>query len=134
MNEVYLNQDGIVHCKCALSLSVWPESSPYIRQQVLRSTYGIFKFSPTPTGLHVLDLEQHPQADHLLVTASNPPTTEHVPVNTVRDTYEGFTKQLIQQAQEARRLMLMTGIPSEHVFLNMVQYTAVPMWIKRAAT
>jgi hypothetical protein len=45
---------------------------------------------------------------------------EHLHVNTVRDNYEGFTKRQIHCTQEARRLMLMTGVPSERAFKNMV--------------
>jgi hypothetical protein len=71
-------------------------------------------------GLHVLDLKEHPNAAHVLVTAATPPDA-HLHVNTVRDNFDSFTKKKIQRAQEACRLMLMMGVPSERAFQSMIR-------------
>jgi hypothetical protein len=56
---------------------------------------GVVKFSPTPKGLHALDIHNNPDAAYLLVNNHN----HHV--NTVRDNYEGFSKKQIEQATTA---------------------------------
>jgi hypothetical protein len=42
-------------------------------------------------------------------------------VKTVRDNYEGFTKKQVQRANEARRIMMMTGVPTARTFESMVR-------------
>ncbi len=42
-------------------------------------------------------------------------------MNTIRDNFEGFTKKQVQQAHEAHRIMLMTGVPSERNFERMIR-------------
>ncbi len=123
-NEVYINPNSIVS---VLSL--------YLLGQKHHITYdskdrggifkvhtfdGLLKFTPTPLGLRALDLKEHPNTAHLLVTNTSPPESQHLHVNTVRDNFDGFTKKQIQHPQEARRLMLMTGVPLEWNFQSMV--------------
>ncbi len=85
----------------------------------MHTSKGLLEFKPTSISLHVLYLKEHPNAAHVLVTAATAPDA-HLQVNTVRDNFDGFTKKQIQRTQEARRLMLMTGVPSERAFQSMV--------------
>ncbi len=57
---------------------------------------------------------------HILVTSTTQPA-DHLHVNTIHDNFEGFTKKQVQQAREARCIMLMTGVPSERNFESMIR-------------
>jgi hypothetical protein len=85
----------------------------------VHTSKGLLDFKPTSTGLHVLNLKEHPNAAHVFVAAATPPDA-HLHVNTIHKNFDGFTKKQIQRAQEARRLMLMMGVPSERAFQSMV--------------
>ena len=139
-NEVYVNQDGIAN---VLSLFLLGKKhhityDSHDRGGVFKvhTSQGIMEFKPTSKGLHALNLKDNPEAAHLLVTSSHvsssatddssppvrlPPSADqlHV-VTTVRDNYEGFTKKQVQRANEARRIMLMTGVPTARAFESMV--------------
>ena len=97
---------------------------------------GLIEFKPTSKDLHALDLRTQPEAAHLLVTSSHvsspsdtsPPPHPPAPgddhlhiIKTVRENYEGFTKKQVQRATEARRILLMTGVPTERAFKSMVR-------------
>ena len=103
----------------------------------VHTSQGILEFKPTSKGLHALNLKDNPEAAHLLVTSSRvslsatddssppvylPPSTDqlHV-VKTVRNNYKGFTKKQVQCANEARRIMLMMGVPMARAFKSMVR-------------
>jgi hypothetical protein len=95
---------------------------------------GVVEFKPTEKGLHVLNLQTNPDAAFLLVNDSelydpvppaqdnDPPTDEHLHVNTVHANYEGFTKQQVKNAERAHRLMGMVATPSERDFQGMVHH------------
>ena len=103
----------------------------------VHTSEGLLEFKPTSKGLYALDLRAQLEAAHLLVTSSHvssttsdntpspmPPAPEkdhlHV-VKTIRENYEGFTKKQVQRANEARHIMLMTGVPTERAFEIMVR-------------
>ncbi len=79
------------------------------------------EFKPTPKGLHVLNLKQNPDAAFLLVNDADLAYGKSpVPVPTVRQNYEGFTKRQIKQATHARRIMGMIGAPTEREYQSLV--------------
>jgi hypothetical protein len=122
-NEVYLNKDGIANI-LSLSLLSKKHHITYVshdRGDVFKvhTSGGLVEFKPTSNDLHALDLHDNPSAAHLLVTSTHPDAA-HLHVNTVCKNYKGFTPKQIKRAHEARRLMLMTGVPSEHAFLSIV--------------
>ncbi len=123
-NEVYINPDGIVNV-LSLYLLVQKHHISYDSKDCggvfkVHTSMGLLEFKPTSTGLHILGLKEHPNAAHVLVTAATP-LDANLHVNTVRNNFDGFTKKQIQRAQEARCLMLMTGVPSERAFQSMVR-------------
>ena len=65
---------------------------------------GVVEFSPTPNGLHVLNLKDTPDAAFILVNDASL-AYGNTPVSTVQKNYEGFTKRQVQQATRARRIM-----------------------------
>ena len=100
----------------------------------VHTSEGLIEFKPTSKGLHALDLRTQPEAAHLLVTSSHlsPPSNTSPPpqtpkddhlhtIETVCENYEGFTKKQVQRANEARGIMLMTGVPTERAFESMVR-------------
>jgi hypothetical protein len=103
----------------------------------VHTSEGLLEFKPTSRGLHALDLRAQPEAAHHLVTSSHvssttsdttpppmslAPETDHLHVvKTIRENYEGFTKKQVQRANEARHIMLMTGVPTERAFESMVR-------------
>ena len=81
---------------------------------------GVVEFSPTPTGLHVLNLKETPHAAFILVNDASL-TFGKSPVTTVRNNFEGFTKRQVQQATRARRIMGMIGAPTEREYQSLVR-------------
>jgi hypothetical protein len=127
-NEVYLNKDGIANVLSLFLLSkkqhITYDSHDCRGVFKVHTSGGLVEFKPTSHGLHALDLHDNPNAAHLLVTSTYPDEA-HLHVNTVHENHKGFTPKQIKRAHEARRLMLMTGIPSEHAFLSMVSLNQV---------
>ncbi len=123
-NEVYINPDGIANVLSLYLLGqkhhITYDSKDRGGVFKVHTSGGLLEFKPTSTGLHVLDLKEHSNAAHVLVTAATPPDV-HLHVNTVRNNFDGFTKKQIQHAYEARCLMLMMGVPSERAFQSMVR-------------
>jgi hypothetical protein len=64
----------------------------------VHTSKGVLEFTPTPSGLPILDLKQNSHAAHVLVTATTPPDDQHLHVNTVCENFEGFTKKQVRQA------------------------------------
>jgi hypothetical protein len=94
----------------------------------VHTSKGFLEFKTTSKGLHALDLRAQPEAapsSHISSSTSDntpppmPPAPEddhpHV-VKNVHSNYEGFTKKRVQ----AKRIMLMTGVPTERAFGSMV--------------
>ena len=81
---------------------------------------GVVEFSPTPNGLHVLNLKDTPDAAYILVNDASL-ASGNTPVSTVRKNYEGFTKRQVQQATRARRIMGMIGAPTEREYQSLVR-------------
>jgi hypothetical protein len=98
-NKVYLNPDGIAN---VLSLHLLGKKHHITYDS--RDRGGVFKvhtldslieFKPTNRGLHALDLNDNPDAAHVLVISTTQPA-DHLHVNTIRDNFEGFTKKQVQ--------------------------------------
>jgi hypothetical protein len=70
---------------------------------------GIVEFKPSKKGLHYHD------------TSEDSSNFECMLVNTVRDNFEGHTKQDIVKAKEDRRLQGMVGNPTDKEFKRMVR-------------
>ena len=125
-NEVYVTKNGIANVLSLFLLGqkhhITYDSKDRGGVFKVHTTNGVIEFTPTSTGLHALDLKAHPDAAHLLVTSSTvaPPPQLHAVTN-VHDNFEGFTKKQVQCANEARRIMLMTGVPTERAFESMVR-------------
>jgi hypothetical protein len=81
---------------------------------------GVVEFSPTPTGLHVLNLKETPEAAYILVNDASLAYGKS-PVSTVRQNFEGFTKRQVQQATRARRIMGMIGAPTKRKYQSLVR-------------
>ena len=99
----------------------------------VHTTAGLLEFVTTSRGLHMLNLRDNPNAAFALVNAAVPipPTLkplgpsvidDHVHVTTIRENYEGFTKQQIKYADRACHLMGMVASPSPHDFQHMVHH------------
>ena len=128
-NNVYFDANGIANV-----LSLFHLSKKYHitydsrdREGVFRvfTDNGIVEFMPTAKGLHVLNLNDNPEAACLLAIQDSPITSSsdhHLHVNTVRENYEGFTKHQVKNAARARRLMSMVGTPSPRDFQGMVRH------------
>lgn len=69
---------------------------------------GIVEFTPTPKGLHTLNLTDAPNVEHMFVS-------------TVAGNMEGFTRREVAKAHEARRLQAMLGNPSARDYEGMVR-------------
>ncbi len=86
---------------------------------------GVVEFSPTPKGLHAINLRDNPDAALILVNdadlAFQPP-----PVRTVCCQYDGFSKKQVQDATTARRLMGMIGAPTKCEFQGLVRMNLLP--------
>ena len=80
---------------------------------------GVVEFTPTPKGLHTLNLKENPDVAYLLVNNADA-AYQDSPVATVWANYEGFTKHQIKQAIKARCLMSMIGAPTERKFQGVV--------------
>ncbi len=95
---------------------------------------GVDGFKPTEKGLHVLNLQTNPDVAFLLVNDSelydhappaqddDPPTDQHLYMNTVCANYKGFAKQQVKNAECACHHMGMVAIPSECNFQEMVHH------------
>ena len=81
-------------------------SAPNRRQPI---SWSLLPTSPLPLTPLLLLTPRAPGDDHL-----------HI-IKTVRENYEGFTKKQVQRATEARRIMLMTGVPTKRAFESMVR-------------
>jgi hypothetical protein len=96
-NKVYINQEGIANVLSLYLLGqkhhITYDSKDRGGVFKVHTTDGIHEFSPTPSCLRVLNLAENPKAAQLLVTAINPPVTEHLHVNTVCDNYDGSTQK-----------------------------------------
>ena len=80
---------------------------------------GVAEFAPTVKGLHALNLKDTPEAAYHLV--NNADLNYGSPIKTVQKNYKGFTKQQIQQATKARRIMSMIGAPTECEYQALVR-------------
>jgi hypothetical protein len=87
----------------------------------------VVEFKPSEQGLHYIGMfKEGYLMRHMLVHigTDNKTTTSSdkgfVMVNTVRANIQGYTKQDIKKAQEARRLQGMIGNPTERDFVGMV--------------
>jgi hypothetical protein len=123
-NEVHLKEDGIVN---VLLLDLLAQKHHITNNShncggvfKVHTSDGLLEFKPTPKGLHVLDVQDSPEVAHLLVTSSQP-STNHLHVNTLCESFKGFTKKQVKRAHQACCLMLMTGLPTERASLSMVR-------------
>jgi hypothetical protein len=123
-NVVYVNPDGIANVLSLYLLGqrhhITYDSKDRGGVYKVHTSRGVLEFTPTPSGLHVLNFKQDPHVAHVLITATTPPDGQHLHVNTVCENFKGFTKKQIQPAQEACRLMLIMAVPSERAFQSMV--------------
>ena len=85
---------------------------------------GVIEFNPTDKGLHVVNLRDNPDAAFILVNDAD--LAYHAPVKTIRRNYKGFTKNQVQRATLARRLMEMTGAPTEREYQGLVSHNFLP--------
>ncbi len=124
-NVVYVNPNGNVNLLSLYLLGqrhhITYDSKDHGEVFKVHTSEGVLELTPTPSGLHILDLKQNPHAAHVLVTATTLPDDQHLHVNTVHENFEGFTKKQIRWAQEACRLTLMMAVPSERAFQSMVR-------------
>jgi hypothetical protein len=95
-NDVYINPDGITNVLSLYLLGqkhhITCDSKDCGSVFKVHTSKGLREFKPTSTCLHVLDLKEHPNAAHVLVTAATPPDA-HLHVNTMHNNFNGFTKK-----------------------------------------
>jgi hypothetical protein len=93
---------------------------------------GVVEFKPSERGLHYVDVSvEGDVVQHMLVTAdiseeecdkeAESVTKECMMVNTVQGNLEGYTRNEIEKAKEARRLQGMIGNPTEKELAGMVR-------------
>ncbi len=91
----------------------------------------VVEFKPSERGLHYVDMSLEGDIiQHMFVTADMPEeeddeevenaTEEYVMINTVQGNLEGYTRQKIEKAQQARRLQGMIGNPTKRELVGMV--------------
>ena len=128
-NKVYFDENGIANVLSLFRLSkkyhITYDSQD--RNGVFRvfTDKGVVEFLPTEKGLHVLNLNDNPQAAYLLVNHGVPISNDddhQLHVSTVWDNYEGFSKHQIKNAVRARRLMSMVATPSPRDFQGLVRH------------
>jgi hypothetical protein len=94
---------------------------------VVHTPKGVVEFIPSEKGLHYIDVSKEENlVHHMLVNIETDNKTtnsdeQFVMVNTMRDNFEGYTKQDIKKAQEAGCLQGMIGNPTERKFEGMVR-------------
>lgn len=88
----------------------------------VHTTKGVVEFKPSEKGLHYLDLSDNDTINYMLVNMTKADiNTDGKVISTVRHNFEGYTRNEIKKAYEARRLQGMIGNPTEREFAGMVR-------------
>ncbi len=106
---VYFDSHGIANVQSLYCLSkkirVTYNNSDHDGVFQVHTTKRNVEFKPPPKGLHALNLKENPVvifllANHAELVLPNPGSTpdHHVHVNTVRNNYEGFSRNQIERA------------------------------------
>jgi hypothetical protein len=98
---------------------------------VVHTPKGEVCFYKDEQGLPYLDLKESSQGGTLLLMQHGGGTCKRESeaislVQTVRGTYEGYTKHEVLKAKEARRAQAMMGNPSEADYKGMVSHNLIP--------